>query len=401
MTATIIEHITPLRPGQAATLRDKLKMLMDKKRESMGLPPVSRPSTGLGTGPSTSPSSGKTSIATIPTTRPIWTDADEKQIEDIRKQLMEFQRKPTNAAIVETVKIQVTISADAAVGHRELRLRTTQGLTNPLVFCVGQLPEITEKAASNAPGNEVRHETTVSLPVTVNGQSMPGGVGIYHFEAKQGQRLAASAAARELMPYIADAVPGWFQATLGLYDADGQEMAYDDESRSNPDPLLSCVIPQDGRYTIQIKDSLFRGREDFVYRVSIGQLPVVTSIYPLGGTAGKPTPVTLSGWNLPTQSVIQDETEKSPGIYPMPVRNNFSSNPVPFLVDALPRAWRRQVTRPPRQLNSDVADHRQRQDPAPGPVGGLPVRRRRGAGNCGGGLCPASRFPSGFRPEID
>ena len=45
-----------------------------------------------------------------------------------------------------------------------------------------------------------------------------------------------AAAARELVPYLADAVPGWFQATLVLYDKKGKEVAYADDYRFNPDP---------------------------------------------------------------------------------------------------------------------------------------------------------------------
>src|SRR6185369_1395468 len=45
--------------------------------------------------------------------------------------------------------------------------------------------------------------------------------------------------ARALIPYLADAVPGWFQATLALRDAKGRELAYDDDFRFNPDPVLA------------------------------------------------------------------------------------------------------------------------------------------------------------------
>ena len=104
------------------------------------------------------------------------------------------------------------------------------------------------------------------------------------------------------MPYLADAVPGWFQAVLTLYDAAGKEVAYDDDFRFHPDPVLHYVVPNDGEYTVEIKDALYRGREDFVYRISIGELPFVTGIFPLGGKAGARTSVELSGWNLPDET---------------------------------------------------------------------------------------------------
>ena len=50
----------------------------------------------------------------------------------------------------------------------------------------------------------------------MNRQLQPGGVDRYRFTVRQGQPLTARVSARELLPYLADAVPGWMQATLTL-----------------------------------------------------------------------------------------------------------------------------------------------------------------------------------------
>ena len=129
----------------------------------------------------------------------------------------------------------------------------------------------------------------VQLPVVVNGQILSGQVDRYRFAAKKGQRLVFAVNAQQLLPYIADAVPGWFQATIRLSDAQGKELAYAGSYRFHPDPVLFYEVPADGSYTIEISDSIFRGREDFVYRMALGELPFVTSIFPLGGQAGTAT----------------------------------------------------------------------------------------------------------------
>ena len=97
-----------------------------------------------------------------------------------------------------------------------------------------------------------------------------------------------------MIPYLADAVPGWFQATLTLRDADGKEVAYADDFRFHPDPVFSCVIPKTGRYMLEIKDAIYRGREDFVYRVTLGEVPLVTSVFPLGASLGEEATVELT-----------------------------------------------------------------------------------------------------------
>ena len=140
-----------------------------------------------------------------------------------------------------------------------------------------------------------------------------------------------------LIPYLADAVPGWFQATLALYDAAGKELTYDDDYRFHPDPVLFYKVPADGQYTLEIKDAIYRGRPDFVYRIAAGELPFVTSIFPLGGRAGEQTTVALTGWNLPTQKLTMDARGKVRGIYPLSVsKGEMTSNTVPFAVDYLP-----------------------------------------------------------------
>ncbi|MHC4398436.1 MAG: hypothetical protein ACYTG0_02015, partial [Planctomycetota bacterium] len=61
---------------------------------------------------------------------------------------------PPTPAIAETVTVRVTIAADAKPGPRELRLETPAGLSNPLVFHVGQMPEFREAENRSATSTE-------------------------------------------------------------------------------------------------------------------------------------------------------------------------------------------------------------------------------------------------------
>jgi hypothetical protein len=164
---------------------------------------------------------------------------------------------PPTPAIAETVTVRITIAADAKPGPRELRLETRAGLSNPLVFHVGQLPEFREKEERSA--TSIEEVTGITLPSVVNGQIMPGDIDRFRFTAKQGQRLAFALSARELIPYLPDAVPGWFQAVLALYDSKGKELKFADDFRFHPDPVLSFEVPEDGQYVIAVYDNIFRG----------------------------------------------------------------------------------------------------------------------------------------------
>jgi hypothetical protein len=87
--------------------------------------------------------------------------------------------------------------------------------------------------------------------------------------------------ARNLIPYLADAVPGWFQAVVAVHDVAGKELAYADDNGFDPDPVLRFRAPADGDYTVAIRDAIYRGRQDFVYRVIVGEDAAVQPLLPL------------------------------------------------------------------------------------------------------------------------
>ena len=59
----------------------------------------------------------------------------------------------------------------------------------------------------------------------------------------EGEKLVVSLQARNLIPYLADAVPGWFQTVVSLHDARGRELAFADDYRFDPDPVIFYKIP--------------------------------------------------------------------------------------------------------------------------------------------------------------
>ena len=331
--AVITDHIRPLNGQELKDLREKLKSLQDKRAAAQGR----RDYTNNPAQP-----------------RPSWTAADRMMIAQIREMIAQSQKRSAIPAISEIVTLKLTISSNAEPGNRELRLATPQALSQPLVFCVSQLaeffkptppadePPVPRQRNDNAPKAVAPVESHILLPCVANGQILPGGVDRYRFQARKGQQLVFSASARELIPYLADAVPGWFQAVLSLYDPQGHEVAYADHFQFHPDPALLFQVPKDGEYVLQIRDSIYRGRDDFVYRITAGQVPFVTGIFPLGGPVGARTSVHPSGWNLPVADVDQDDTQAVPVVYPFYVRTETNvSNPRPFAVDSLPECLSR------------------------------------------------------------
>ena len=318
---TVLEHVKPLNGKQIALLRDRLKELQEMMNSEKPIEPNSDAAPDANAAINPEPKMDKKAL--------------QKEMTEIKEKLANPKnRNRDNPQLAEDVTIRIVLAPDAEPGERELRLKTALGLSNPLAFYVGRLPEYTEKEPKTS---TTEAGMSITLPAIVNGQILPGDVDRFRFQASKGQQLVASVSAQELLPYLADAVPGWFQATLALYDAKGNELAYDDDYKFHSDPVLYYEIPKDGEYVIEIRDAIYRGREDFVYRITVGELPFITSIFPLGGQVDTQTTVELKGWNLPVGKLTMDANDKEPGNYPLFVhKEELISNRVPFAVDKLP-----------------------------------------------------------------
>jgi len=281
-------------------------------------------------------------------------EAKQKLIDRIQRRLAADNRRPANRSASELVFVEVTVAPDAKPGRREIRVVTARGLTNPMAFYVGQVPEVARRPMKTATfqvlGKEhlaqrkrppEEEEMQVTVPCTMNGQVASGEVNRYRFAAREGQRLVIAVKARELVPYIADGVPGWFQPVLALCDADGRELAYNDDFRFKPDPALHFEVPADGEYVLTIHDALYRGRDDFLYRITIGEVPFVTSVFPLGGRVGDPASVGINGWNLEEARLVPLADDAGPGIHRVAAQDEdgFVSNHVPFELDTLPECF--------------------------------------------------------------
>ena len=368
---SIVQYMPPLgnlSREQRQLLQDRLKEVREKRLAEL-----------FGTGPSRSPSfqtrppeggldkarpSAEEDAAKVAEVRlpdhPLLYNLENKSLRELAHithvLFASRAKQQLNRQLAESVLIEIAIDPGAEPGSRELRVSTPTGLTNPMVFQVGLLPEVRElepndqkaypdlrnlpnllRGATLPKGRRLPEPKPLELPAMLNGQIMPGDVDRFRFHAREGQHLVMDVQARSLIPYLADAVPGWFQATLALYDAKGKEVAFADDYRFSPDPVLFYRVPEEGEYELQVHDSIYRGREDFVYRIAVGEQPFITQTFPLGGRAGVKTVASIAGWNLPSTRLSLD-TESSGDCVRQTAyyRGKQLSNFIPYAVDTLP-----------------------------------------------------------------
>ena len=323
------------------------------------------------------------------------TPAEKQILTRLNRIISEYVQQPACASISNLLIAEITIAPDAEPGQREIRLLAALGLTNPMTFFIGQLPEITaepmptcakpilgkeelslrkttpkkkkklkskkgRRKVSRMASSEMMAEdmmmdgismgesgalsdvddkvVSVSQPCVLNGQIGPGSVDRYLVPCRAGQDLVVDVKARVLVPYLADAVPGWFQPVIKLCDSSGRAVAYNDDYLFKPDPVLIYKIKQSANYMLSIYDSIYRGREDFVYRMTIGSFPFVTSHFPLGCQLGQPVVVDVKGVNLIQDQIIPETGFGSTTISLLTAsgRGKVLSNAFPFRLDELP-----------------------------------------------------------------
>jgi len=216
-------------------------------------------------------------------------------VQPTEQQIRDAQQRDDIAS--QSARIRLTIAPNAPDGVRDLRILAKEGLSSRFRFEVSTLPEFLE----TEPNSHFEDANQLpDLPIIVNGQITNADRDFFRFHARAGQKLLLQVQGRSIKPFLADAVPGWFQPRIALYNHTGEKIAEQGYFRFDPDPVMFFNVPADDDYTVEIWDTLSRGRDDIVYRLKIGELPYLTDIFPIGGPVGDtPKQIMARGINLP------------------------------------------------------------------------------------------------------
>jgi hypothetical protein len=182
----------------------------------------------------------------------------------------------------EAGKFAVTIASDVPPGVYEARFVGRFGVSNPRPFVTGLLPEFSVPAANTSVTNaqELKAETTVNSRVAANSVSW------FRFIAKKSQRL--------FIECLAESLDSRMDAMLALADTAGREL-----ERARIGGLIDFTAPADGSYLLGVSDFLYRGGDEYFYRLSLSAAPRLDFALPPAGLPGTRTNLTLFGRNLP------------------------------------------------------------------------------------------------------
>jgi len=244
------------------------------------------------------------------------------------------------------VKATVKIASDCRLGEHAMRLRTATGTSKLRTFYVGALPNIDEKE----PNNDFAHPQKIPLNVTVNGVVDTEDVDYFLFEAKKGQRVSAEIEGMRLGTTL-------FDPYVAILDMKRFELASSDDSPLlGQDAIASVVIPADGTYVVQVRESAYGGNGACAYRLHVGTFPRPTAVVPAGGKPGEEIEVRFLGdpageirqkIKLPatSESKFGLFAQDAGGISPSPIP--FRLNDLPNVIEVEPNGNHQQATRVP------------------------------------------------------
>ena len=196
--------------------------------------------------------------------------------------LKAFPKKDDAGEVVPNV-FEVEIPGDLAIGRYSVSVGGGKfGLSNEKSFIVNDLPEISlgEVADSMDSAKEIK------LGHTVVGYTKASRYGWVRLSLKPGQTVVV-----ESEDHHTDSR---FSPCLAVFDGEGRKLA-----SSTRTGFLVFTPKADGEYFIRLHDFLFKGGEDYLFRVTVSVRPRIRFVNPPLVRIGGVQKVVVFGWNLP------------------------------------------------------------------------------------------------------
>ncbi len=190
-----------------------------------------------------------------------------------------------NSKQAEKLVCRVTVPRGEQVGLGAVRVVTGEGVSNPILIMLDDLPTTTEASDNHAAAQAQR----IQPPIAVDSQCEAVQEDFFQFHADAGQHISFEVVSQRLGSKL--------DPVLRLLKADGQEVIrLDDAEGSGGDSRFAHSFESDGDYLLALGDVRHLGGNDYRYRLRVGSFPLVTSVYPLGGRSGTVMSFELTGY---------------------------------------------------------------------------------------------------------
>jgi hypothetical protein len=232
---------------------------------------------------------------------------------------LQFSHAGITTVSHEGTQFKIAIASDVPPATYEARFVGRFGLSNPRRFVVGNLSQRIVPSTNAAPGSA----SELGINSTCFGKIDARSTAWFRFVARKNQRL--------WLECLAGSIDSRLEPMMFLSDAEGREWEH---SRSGG--FLDFVAPADGNYFLRVADLLYRGGDDYIYRLSLSSGPRVDYILPIAGVAGTRTNFTVFGRNLPGGKPVKGLTLEGKPVEQATVSIRLPTRPTEQIASSVP-----------------------------------------------------------------
>jgi hypothetical protein len=191
------------------------------------------------------------------------------------------------------------LKPDIPIGTYPIRVQTSDGISNILLFTVGDFPEIDEEeTTAHTNGTIATAQVVKSTPVTINGTLAGADRDDFRISARAGERLVFEVEARRCGSAI--------DPVLTLLDQSGKQLARNEDAPGiGVDSRIDYTFAHDGDYVIEVNDARFSKQEQNFYRLKIGSYIYPESVFPLGGKHGETVQLEFEAKGTPVRASVK------------------------------------------------------------------------------------------------
>ncbi len=252
---------------------------------------------------------------------------------------------PVQKPPIRSVKLKVTVAADAPLGVREFRIATSLGVSSVGQFLLVDDPVVQESGDNNT----LARANPIPVPCVVCGRiEALEDVDYFKFHAEAGQTCTFEVHCARLQDKIHD-LQKHADPMLTLYDSEGRELAANDDFYF-ADPLLTYTFAKGGDYFIQVRDSKYDGDPRWVYALTVTNEPYLTHVYPMAANPGRAVTVEAVGPARLLKPRLTVMAPATPGIHEVLFDvDGRKTNPTTLIVSPLPQVLEREPNDTPEQ----------------------------------------------------
>lgn len=202
------------------------------------------------------------------------------------------------------LRVSLEVPKDSPLGYHTMRLATSRGVSNLRLFCVDDLPQV---PATDASKNRAT-APSVPVPSVVFGRIDAEGANYLKIGVQAGQRISFDLIGRRL--------GSPFDPQMAIIDPRNQrELAFSNDAPGlQTDPRITHTFKEAGEYLIEIRDVMYRGGADYVYRLRIGDFPCATTPIPMAAKRGSKVNVNFAGPTVEGVAPVEVNVPGDPAI---------------------------------------------------------------------------------------